>query len=89
MKEPAADGMPVTVTCRVLKLARQPHQRWLDKPVADAALEEAHRANALFNAHREEPEFGCRLADEARSSGAATAPSSPRPDQRPPKPKAT
>lgn len=34
MKELAADGLPVTVTCRVLKLARQPRYRWLDKPVA-------------------------------------------------------
>ncbi|MEU3441391.1 hypothetical protein ACPCSD_35600 [Streptomyces griseoincarnatus] len=41
------DEVPVTVTCRVLKLARQPYHRWLDKPVADAVLEEACRANAL------------------------------------------
>ncbi|MEU4097632.1 IS3 family transposase [Streptomyces sp. NPDC026673] len=74
VKELAADGVPVTVTCRVLKLARQPYYRWLDKPVTDAALEEAHRANALFDAHREDPEFGYRfLADEARTSGAAMA----------------
>ncbi|MFD9724783.1 hypothetical protein [Streptomyces sp. NPDC059072] len=26
------------MTCRVLKLARQPYYRWLDKPVADAVL---------------------------------------------------
>ncbi|MFI7347281.1 hypothetical protein ACIBSR_13565 [Streptomyces sp. NPDC049936] len=38
--ELAGDGMPDTVTCRVLKLARQPHYRWLDKPVTDAVLEE-------------------------------------------------
>ncbi|MEU4955437.1 hypothetical protein ACFYN3_41095 [Streptomyces lavendulae] len=66
--------MPVTVTCRVLKLARQPSYRWLVKPVADSVLEEAYRANALFSARREDPEFGYRfLADEARSSGAAMA----------------
>ncbi|MEY9997769.1 hypothetical protein ABIE67_009888 [Streptomyces sp. V4I8] len=34
------DGVPVTVTCRVLKLARQPYYRWLDRPVTDAVLEE-------------------------------------------------
>ncbi|WP_107484236.1 IS3 family transposase [Streptomyces sp. NRRL B-24572] len=74
VKELAGDGVPVTVTCRVLKLARQPYYRWLDKPVADAVLEEAYRANALFGAHREDPEFGYRfLADEARSTGAAMA----------------
>ncbi|GAA3286704.1 hypothetical protein [Streptomyces lavendulae] len=74
MKKLAADGMPVTVTCRVLKLAGQPYYRWLDKPVADAVLEQAHRANALFDAHHEDPEFGYRfLADEARGSGAVMA----------------
>lgn len=74
MKELAVDGVPVTVTCRVLKLARKPYYRWLDQPVTDAVLEEAHRANALFDAHREHPEFGYRfLADEARSSGTAMA----------------
>ncbi|MEW1905165.1 IS3 family transposase [Streptomyces sp. NPDC086147] len=74
VKEPAAGGVPVTVTCWVLKLARQPSYRWLDKPVTDAVLEEAYRANALFGAHREDPEFGYRfLADEARSTGAAMA----------------
>ncbi len=70
MKELAADGTPVAVTCWVLKLARQPYYRWLDKPVADAVLEEAYRANALFGAHSEDPEFGYRfLADEPAASG--------------------
>ncbi|MFF7442713.1 IS3 family transposase [Streptomyces sp. NPDC008122] len=74
VKELAGDGVPVTVTCRVLKLARQPYYRWLDKPVADAVLAESYRANALFDAHREDPEFGYRfLADEARDAGARMA----------------
>ncbi|MGW7427161.1 DDE-type integrase/transposase/recombinase [Streptomyces sp. NPDC054813] len=74
MKEPAGDGVPVTVTCRVVNLARQPYYRWLDKPVADAGLAEAYRANVLFDAHRDDPEFGYRfLADEARGTGSAMA----------------
>ncbi|GGU48698.1 hypothetical protein [Streptomyces violascens] len=74
MKELAVDGVPVTVTCRVLKLARQPYYRWLGRPVADAVLEEAYRANALFDAHCDHPEFGYRfLADEARGAGAGMA----------------
>ena len=36
MKELAADGIAVAVTCRVLKLARQPYYRWLADPVTDA-----------------------------------------------------
>ncbi|MFF5279963.1 IS3 family transposase [Streptomyces sp. NPDC000133] len=74
VKELAGDGVPVTVTCRVLKLARQPYYRWLDRPVTDAEFEQAARANALFDAHREDPEFGYRfLADEARSVGSGMA----------------
>ncbi|MGW3492948.1 IS3 family transposase [Streptomyces sp. NPDC001020] len=74
VKELAVDEVPVTVTCRVLKLARQPYYHWLDRPVTDAVLEEAHRANALFSAHREDPEFGYRfLADEARGAGSVMA----------------
>lgn len=74
MSELAADGIPVAVTCRVLKLARQPYYRWLVCPVTPAELDAAHRANALFDAHRDDPEFGYRfLADEARDAGVAMA----------------
>ena len=70
VRELAADGIPVAVTCRVLKIARQPYYRWLADPVTDAELEAAYLANALFDAHRDDPEFGYRyLADEARDAG--------------------
>jgi putative transposase len=70
VNEPAADGIPVAVTCRVLNIARQPYCRWLARPVTDADLAEAYRADALFDAHRDDPEFGYRfLADEARAAG--------------------
>ncbi|MFD5454700.1 IS3 family transposase [Streptomyces olivaceus] len=66
--------VPVAVTCRVLNLARQPYYRWLARPVSDAELAEAYRADALFDAHRDDPEFGHRfLADEARAAGEAMA----------------
>jgi putative transposase len=70
VSELAGDGVPVAVTCRVLKLARQPYYRWLRHPVTDAEFEEAYRANALYDAHRDDPEFGYRfLVDEARDAG--------------------
>ena len=70
VRELAVDGIPVTVTCRVLKIARQPYYRWLAHPVTDAELTAAYRANALFDAHRDDPEFGYRfLVDEAREAG--------------------
>ena len=74
VRELAVDGIPVAVTCRVLKIARQPYYRWLAEPVTDAEWVQAHRANALFDAHRDDPEFGYRfLADEAREEGQAMA----------------
>lgn len=60
----------MAVTCRVLKLARQPYYRWRAHPVTDAEIVEAYRANALFDAHKDDPEFGYRyLVEEARDAG--------------------
>ena len=74
MSELAADGVPVAVTCRVLKLARQPYYRWLQQPVNDAQITAAYRADALFDAHQGDPQFGYRLlADEARLAGESMA----------------
>jgi len=74
VRELAVDGVPVTVTCRVLKLSRQPYYRWLAAPVTTTEVAEAYRANALFDAHTDDPEFGHRLlADEARDAGETMA----------------
>jgi putative transposase len=44
---------------------RQHYYRWLARPVTTAEQTLAWRANALFDAHRDDPEFGYRfLADE-------------------------
>ncbi|MCT1803751.1 hypothetical protein M3B51_13290 [Kocuria carniphila] len=70
MSELAEHGIPLVVSCRVLKLARQPYYRWLKTPASTRELVEAQRANALSGAHRDDPEFGYRLlADEARIEG--------------------
>ncbi len=70
VRELAVDGVPVAVTCRVLKIARQPYYRWLIAPVTVSEVAEAYQANALFDAHVDDPEFGYRLlADEARTHG--------------------
>ena len=66
----AAEGVPVTLTCRVLKLCRQDFYRWRAQPLSDADLDEAWLANAIFDAHRDDPEFGYRfLCDEVRDAG--------------------
>jgi putative transposase len=70
VRELAADGIPVVVSCRVLNLARQPYYRWLKNPFTDAQLDEAYLANAIHDAHCDDPEFGYRfLADEVRATG--------------------
>ncbi|WP_298255524.1 hypothetical protein [uncultured Arthrobacter sp.] len=54
----------------MLKLSRQPYYRWLADPITPSEVVEAYRANATFDAHRDDPEFGHRLlADEARDTG--------------------
>ena len=70
VRELAEDAIPVTVTCRVLQIARQPYYRWLANSVTSVELDQAYRANALFDAHRDDPEFGYRfLVDEAKEAG--------------------
>ena len=50
VKELAADGSPVAVRFRALKLVRQPYYRRLADPVTDAEYLKTQRANALFDA---------------------------------------
>jgi hypothetical protein len=69
VRELAVDGIPVTVTCRVLKIARQPYYRWLAQPVTEADWVQARRANALFDAHREDVEFGYRFLASSELCG--------------------
>lgn len=58
------------VSLRVLRKSRAPYYRWLKEPITKAEVTWAYRANALHNAHVDDPEFGHRLlADEARQAG--------------------
>ena len=54
-------GSALRFTCRISTtprdtagIARQPYYRWLSDPVSDAASREAHLANAIFEAHRDD-----------------------------------
>lgn len=74
VRDLAADGIPVTVTCRVLEIARQPYYRWLADPITDSEVQEAYRINALIDAHADDPEYGYRyLADETAGAGVPMA----------------
>lgn len=62
--------VPVAVTCRVLKIAKQPYYRWLADPVSQRDWDDAHLIDAARDAHREDPAFGYRLiADELTDLG--------------------
>ncbi|WME23762.1 transposase [Brachybacterium sp. GU-2] len=64
------DGIPVAVSLRVLKLSRQSYYRWRKQQITQAELIEAYRANALLDAHVDDPEYGYRfLVDEAAEAG--------------------
>ena len=58
----APDGIPVVVACRVLKLARQPYYCWLTRPIGQRELDQAYLANAVFDAHRDDPAWGISLS---------------------------
>ncbi|RAD59148.1 IS3 family transposase, partial [Burkholderia multivorans] len=58
------------MSLRVLKLSRQPYYRWRNQQITNAELTEAYRANALLDAHRNDPEYGYRfLLGEAAEAG--------------------
>lgn len=70
MSELAADGVPVAVTCRVLKFAKQPYYRWLQDPVSLRDWDDAHLINAAIDVHGDDPAFGYRfIADELVEAG--------------------
>ncbi len=74
VRDLAAEGIPVAVTCRVLKLSRGHYYRWMAQPITNVELEEAYRAHALWRAHLDDPEFGYRfLHDEAGDAGVVMA----------------
>ena len=62
--------MPVAVTCRVLKITKQGYYQWANSGVSQRDWDDAHLANAAFDVHADDPEFGYRLiADELEHEG--------------------
>ena len=70
VRDLAAEGFPVRLTCGVLSIAPQPYYRWLAGPICARDLDDAYLVNALVDAHRDDPPFGYRfLADEVKDRG--------------------
>jgi putative transposase len=66
----AAEGVPVVVTCRVLKLAKQAYYRWWSNPVSQSDWDDAHLLNAAVDIHGDDPHYGYRfIKDELERHG--------------------
>ncbi len=66
----AADGIPVTVTCRVLGFSTQAFNKWRRNPVSQRDWDDAHLMNAALDVHADDPAFGYRfIADELKDAG--------------------
>jgi putative transposase len=65
----AADGIPVTVTCRVLGFSTQAFNTWRRNPVSQRDWDEAQLINAAIDIHDDDPAFGYRfISDELADS---------------------
>ena len=70
VRDLAADGVPVAVTCRVLGFSRQAFYAWQRQPVSDRELDDAYLTDAALAVHGDDPEFGYRfVADELHAAG--------------------
>jgi putative transposase len=70
VRDLAADGIPVTVTCRVLGFSAQAFYKWQARPVTQRDWDDAHLINAAYDIHADDPAFGYRfIADELPSRG--------------------
>jgi len=70
VRELAADGFPVRLTCGVLGFSTQAFYKWQANPVCRRDLDDAHVVNAIVDIHRDDPEFGYRfIFDELEKAG--------------------
>jgi putative transposase len=70
VRDLAADGIPVVVTCEVLGFTSQGYYKWLESPCSQRDLDDAYLTNAIIDVHADDPEFGYRfIADELEAAG--------------------
>jgi putative transposase len=70
VRDLAAGGVPVAVTCRVLGFCRQAFYAWCADPVPQRDWDEAHLIDAALDVHRDDPGFGYRfIAGELPARG--------------------
>ncbi len=70
VRDLAVEGIPVTVTCRVLGFSKQAFYAWRKQPVTDRDWNDAHLINTALDIHHDDPAFGYRfIADELAGRG--------------------
>jgi transposase InsO family protein len=70
VRDLAAEGFPVRLTCGVLGFSAQAFYKWRARPVSDRDWADAHTTNAIVDVHGDDPEFGYRfIADELELAG--------------------
>ena len=56
--DPAAEGIPVRLTCGVLGFSTQAFYKWHARPVSDRDWADAHVVNAIVDVHADDPSSG-------------------------------
>jgi len=70
VRDLAAEGFPVRLTCGVLGFSPQAFYRWQADPVSQRDVDDAHLVNAIRDVHEDDPEFGYRfISDELERAG--------------------
>jgi transposase InsO family protein len=70
VRELAAEGIPVRLTCGVLGFSAQGFYKWRADPVSQREWDDAHLVDAIREVHADDPEFGYRfVADELERIG--------------------
>jgi len=70
VRDLAAEGIPVRLTCGVLGFSTQAFYKWRANPVSDRDWADAHTTNRIVDVHADDPEFGYRfIADELEAAG--------------------
>ena len=58
VRDLAAEGISVRLTCGVLGHSRQAYYSWLASPISQRELDDAYLTNALIDANADDPKFG-------------------------------
>jgi transposase InsO family protein len=70
VRELAALGFPVRLTCGVLGFSAQAFYQWCSDPVSARDYDDAHLVDAIRDVHFDDPEFGYRfISDELERAG--------------------